>query len=309
MFQAGAWRRGGPRDNHDTRRAYRSSQYIYRRSAERRVRREHDALTFINEVGFCFLFSSEGSEMPTLYEAIIGDAAPWTTQHDYETGLAWRWKDDLPIGRKCFYGKLLRGKPVLVSLDMFPYFYAVSGNYGDLDQYLEAYQDGKISIGAKQIYEALLHHGAMPTSELRRKANLAGRENARAFERGLVELQVSMSITKTAISDANRWHYCYVYDLLPRWLPDQVQQRSWPSGAATPIPSSCASTCATSSSPHRPASCASSAGRPRPSSERWLRLRPTERSAAILSWKDWQGRGLAWRRARGCSRNAAENCA
>ncbi len=198
--------------------------HIYRRSADRRVRREHEALTFINEVGFCFLFSSEGSELPTLYEAILGQPSQWSTQHDYETGLAWRWKDDLPISRQCFYGKLLRDKPVLVSLDMFPYFYAISGNYGDLDQYLETYQDGKISIGAKQIYEALLQHGALPTSELRRKANLAGLENARAFERGLVELQVGMNITKTAISDAIRWHYCYVYDLLPRWLPDQVQK-------------------------------------------------------------------------------------
>ena len=197
---------------------------IYRRTADRRLHREADALAFVNEVGFCFLFSSEGSEMPTLYEAIVGDQTAWTTAHDHETGLAWRWKDSLPIARKCFYGKLLRGKPVLVSLEMFPYFYAISGNYGDLDQYLEDYADGKISLAAKQIYEALLFHGAMPTSELRRQANLPGKHNARDFERGLVELQMGMKITKTGISDANRWHYCYVYDLLPRWLPDQVQQ-------------------------------------------------------------------------------------
>jgi len=196
--------------------------HIYHRTPERRLRNEQDALAFINEVGFCFLFSSEGSEMPTLFEAIVGQPTDWTAAHDYETGLAWTWKDSLPIARKCFYGKLLRGKPVLVSLDLFPYFYAISENYGDLDQYLEEYQDGKISLAAKQIYEALLYHGAMPTSELRRKANLAGKDNARAFERGLVELQVGLKITKTAISEANRWHYCYVYDLLPRWLPEQV---------------------------------------------------------------------------------------
>jgi hypothetical protein len=197
--------------------------YIYHRRQDRRVRREADALGFINEVGVCFLFSAEGSEMPTLYEAIVGDQSAWTTAHDYETGLAWRWKDSLPIDRKCFYGKLLRGKPVLVSLAMFPYFYAVSGNYGDLDQYLEDYSDGKISLAAKQIYEALLFHGALPTSVLRRQANLPGKQNARDFERGLAELQMGMKITKTGISDANRWRYCYIYDLLPRWLPDLVE--------------------------------------------------------------------------------------
>ena len=197
--------------------------HIYRRTPERRLHRERDALDFVNEVGLCFIFSSESSEMPTLYEAILGSDEAWTGAHDYETGLCWRWKDELPVKHQCFYGKLLRGKPLLVSLELFPYFYALSGNYGDLDQYLEEYQDGKISLPAKQIYEALLNHGAMPTSALRRRANLAGRDNARAFERGLVELQMGLKITKTGISDANRWHYCYVYDLLPRWLPDQVQ--------------------------------------------------------------------------------------
>lgn len=209
---------------------------IYHRTTDRRLHRESDALAFVNEVGLCFLFSSEGSEMPTLYEAIVGEPAAWTTSHDRETGLAWRWKDSLPIARKCFYGKLLRGKPVLVSLAMFPYFYAISGNYGDLDQYLEDYADGKISLAAKQIYEALLFHGAMPTSTLRRQANLPGKHNAREFERGIAELQMTMKVTKTAISDANRWRYCYVYDLLPRWLPDLVQQAvAMPSRDAYPM--------------------------------------------------------------------------
>jgi hypothetical protein len=198
--------------------------YIYHRTPQRKLHSEKDALAFINEVGFCFLFTSQGTEMPTLYEAIVGNPDSWTTSHDFETGRTWTWKDNLPVAKKCFYGKLLRDKPVLVSLDLFPYFYAISENYGDLDQYLEEYQDGKLGLAAKQIHEALLYHGAMPTSELRRRANLAGHDNARAFERGLVELQMRLKITKTGISEANRWHYCYVYDLLPRWLPEQVEE-------------------------------------------------------------------------------------
>ncbi len=198
--------------------------HIYRRTPERRLHNEQEALSFINEVGLCFLFTSEDCELPTLYEAILGDEMRHAGWRDREIGLAWTWKDTLPARRACFYGKLLRDKPVLISLDLFPYFYAISGNYGDLDQYLDEYRDGKISLAAKQIYEALLYHGPMPTSSLRRRANLPGRENARAFERGLLELQVGLKIVKTGISDANRWHYCYVYDLLPRWLPAQVEQ-------------------------------------------------------------------------------------
>ena len=198
--------------------------HIYRRTPQRRLGNEHDALDFINEVGFCFLFTSEDCELPTLYEAILGDEMRNAGWRDREIGIAWQWKDTLPARRDCFYGKLLRAKPVLVSLDLFPHFYAISGNYGELDQYLDEYREGKLSLAAKLIYEALLYHGAMPTSTLRRRANLPGRENARAFERGLVELQMGLKIVKTGISDANRWHYCYVYDLLPRWLPEQMQR-------------------------------------------------------------------------------------
>lgn len=43
------------------------------------------------------------------------------------------------------------------------------------------------------------------------------------FDRALAELQMDFRIAKVAISDANRWSYCYVYDLLPRHLPDVVQ--------------------------------------------------------------------------------------
>lgn len=196
----------------------------YRQTAPRRIRSEDEALRFIDEVGFCFIFSAEGAELPTLYHAIRGDAAPQVNFHDHATGLAWDWKDSLPIRRACFYGKLLRNKPVLVSLEMFPHFYALSDNFGDLDDYVQEYEDGHMSYPAKQIYEALLREGAMPTSLLRRKANLAGRQNMRDFDKGLLELQTGLKITKTAISDANRWHYCYVFDLIPRWLPEQVRQ-------------------------------------------------------------------------------------
>jgi hypothetical protein len=197
----------------------------YRRTLARRVRTEEQALAFINEVGFCFLFRAPHVEAPTLWEAILGGEYHEIGHHDYETGLAWEWKDTLVVKKQIFYGKLLKQKPTLISLAMFPYFYALSENYGDPEDYLDDYQAGRLSYAAKRIYEVLLQEGALPTSALRRKAGLAGdgsSEAARLFDRGLAELQASLKIVKTGISDANRWKYCYVYDLLPRWLPEQV---------------------------------------------------------------------------------------
>jgi hypothetical protein len=147
------------------------------------------------------------------------------SHHDSrELGQAWRWKDSLPVAGKVLYGKFLRKRPVFISLELAPFLYALSPNYGDpAGDYLQDYQDGRLSVEAKQVYETLLEQGAMPTSRLRREAALSGKANANRFDRALTELQMDFRITKVAISDANSWGYCYVYDLLPRHFEAVVE--------------------------------------------------------------------------------------
>jgi hypothetical protein len=196
----------------------------YRQRPHLRVQTEGEALDFLNDVGFCLLFSAKEIELPSLWGALCGGDLPLPNHHDNrELGLAWQWKDKLPIEGKVLYGKFLRKKPVFVSLDLVPYLYALSPNYGDLvGDYLQDYLDGRLSVEAKQVYEVLLERGALPTSRLRQEAGLSGKANANRFDRALAELQMEFRITKVAISDANRWGYCYVYDLLPRHLPKEV---------------------------------------------------------------------------------------
>ncbi|MCC7354914.1 MAG: winged helix DNA-binding domain-containing protein, partial [Anaerolineae bacterium] len=88
--------------------------------------------------------------------------------------------------------------------------------------YLEEYREGRLSEEARRIYEALLERGALPTSRLRREAGLAGQQAAPRFDRALAELQMGFKIVKVGISDANRWKYCYVYDLFLRRFPEKV---------------------------------------------------------------------------------------
>ncbi|NIV31301.1 MAG: hypothetical protein GWN58_17940, partial [Anaerolineae bacterium] len=193
----------------------------YRRRPHLRVRTESEALDFFNDVGLSLLFSAKDMELPSLWGALCGEDLPLPNHHDSrELGLAWDWKDKLPIEGKVLYGKFLRKKPVFVSLDLVPYFYALSPNYGDLaEDYMQDYLDGRLTVEAKQVYEVLLEQGALPTSRLRLEAGLSGKANAGRFDRALAELQMDFRIAKVAISDANRWGYCYVYDLLPRHLP------------------------------------------------------------------------------------------
>jgi hypothetical protein len=190
----------------------------YRQRPELRIRTKAEALEFLNDAGLCLLFSAKDVELPSLWGALCGEDRPVPSHHDdLELGLAWSWKDELPIAGKVLYGKFLRKKPVFISLDVAPYFYALSPNYGNpVEDYLQDYQDGRLSVEAKQVYEVLLDQGALPTSRLRIEAGLSGKGNAGRFDRALAELQMDMRIAKVAISDANRWGYCYVYDLLHR---------------------------------------------------------------------------------------------
>jgi hypothetical protein len=195
----------------------------YRRRPDLRVRSEEEALSFLNDVGLATLFSSGDVELPNLWEAIVGGERPLPEHHDdHDLGLTWDWKDTLPGRKAILYGKFLRKRPVFIALDVFPHFYALSGNYGELDDYLEEYHGGRLSEEARRIYESLQEHGPLPTSVLRRVAKLAGKESAPRFDRAIAELQMGFKIVKVGISDANRWGYCYVYDLLIRQFPDQV---------------------------------------------------------------------------------------
>lgn len=197
----------------------------YRRRSVLHLRDSQQALQFIEDVGFCFLFAAKGIEMPTLWEAICGESRDLPEHHDDDAlGYAWDWKDELPTRGLVFYGKLLHEKPTLVALRLLPHFYALSQNYGDIEDYLLEYQEGRLSEEAKRVYEALLQHGALPTSHLRHWAGMDGKANAPRFDRAVRELQVGLKIVKTGISDANSWGYCYVYDVLLRRFPDLPTQ-------------------------------------------------------------------------------------
>ena len=195
---------------------------VYHRTSRLRLRTPDDAVRWLDQVGFAFLFPMPDFEMPSLWQAVCGTVRPIPTHHhDADLGRVWDWKDSLPTQRRVFYAKLLRGKPMLVALDRAPLFYALTENYGDPHDYLAEYEAGTLSIEAKKVYEALLEHGqAAATGILRRLSGLEGKAHVARFDRAIAQLQRSMKIVKVGISDSNRWGYSYVYDVLPHVYPD-----------------------------------------------------------------------------------------
>jgi hypothetical protein len=198
----------------------------YRRRPELALQTVDDAIAFLDDVGFCFLFPIKGVEMPSLWDAVCGRVKPVPNEHhDPHIQKTWGWKDTSLDKRWWYYGKLLRKKATLVSLELLPFFYVFSENYGDpASDYLQQYRDGRLSHEAKLIYEALLEHGPQHVIELRRLARLTGQSRTAAFQRALVELQADLKIVPIGVARAGAWRYAFIYEIVSRWYPDLPEQ-------------------------------------------------------------------------------------
>jgi hypothetical protein len=187
-----------------------------------RVHNERTALQFIEDVGFCLVFTNRTQQLPCLWVAVCGRRDPVFPQHshhDPELMLTWNLKDFLPARRRVYYGKLLLGKPSMVSLTYFPDFYALHGPAHD-EQYLYDYEDGRLSRAAKQIMDVLVADHPLTTKELKRRTHLDASRSRPIFDQAIAELQRQLYITM--IEARYEPTFTYVWDLLETWLPGPV---------------------------------------------------------------------------------------
>jgi hypothetical protein len=194
----------------------------FRRLPRLRVYNERTALQFVEDVGFCLVFTNRTQQLPCLWVAVCGrrdPVFPEHSHHDAELMLTWNLKDLLPAKRRVYYGKLILGKPSMVSLAHFPDFYALHGPAHD-EQYLYDYEDGLLSRAAKQIMEALVERHPQTTKELKRSTHLAASRSRPIFDQAIAELQRKLYITM--IEARYEPTFTYVWDLLESWLPEPV---------------------------------------------------------------------------------------
>lgn len=187
------------------------------------LKNEKDAIRFVEERGFVFFWPIKDAELPSLWNATVGDR-PLPNNHDDPGHITWRWKDDLLDKHVWYYAKLIRKKSTIVSLSMAPNFYALTSNYGDYENdYLLDYQKGLMSRESKQVYEVLLRDGPLHTIELRKAAHLSSNENKYRFDKALTDLQADMKILPIGIAQAGRWGYAMIYDIAARCHPKVVE--------------------------------------------------------------------------------------
>lgn len=189
----------------------------------KRLSSASQALTFVNKRGFIYFWPIKGIDLPSLWTAVAGDR-PVADKHDDPGHITWGWKDAALDKKIWYYAKILRRKATMISLDIAPYFYALSENYGSPEEdYLIAYHEGRLSQAAKEVYETLLDRGALNTLDLRREAKLANAKDSE-FNKALEQLQADFKILPVGIAEAGAWKYSHIYQIVPRNFPDLPEQ-------------------------------------------------------------------------------------
>jgi hypothetical protein len=187
------------------------------------VRSDRAALAFVEAVGFCSTFYRFPEGVACLWEAVAGRRDPrWPrrSHHDAGIGTTWALKDRLPARRRVYYGRLLRGKPLLVALDLFPAFYALVRGRQRARDYRKEYEAGRLGLTARRIMDALVRRHPQYTRELRANVFMLEPSKTHGFERAMAELQQGLWVVKT--EERYEPSFSYRWDLLEAWLPDAV---------------------------------------------------------------------------------------
>jgi len=192
----------------------------------KRLASPSQALAFVNQRGFVYFWPIKGIDLPSLWTAVAGDR-PVADAHDDPGHITWGWKDRSLDKKIWYYAKVLRKKATMIALDIAPYFYALSENYGDPEEdYLVAYEEGRLPQSAKLVYEAILKEGALNTIDLRRAAGLGNAKDSE-FNKALEILQADFKILPVGVAVAGAWKYSFIYEIVPRHfseLPEQARK-------------------------------------------------------------------------------------
>lgn len=189
----------------------------------KRVSSPAQAVTFVNKRGFVYFWPIKGIALPSLWTAVAGDR-PVADQHDDPGHITWGWKDDALDKKIWYYGKILRGKATMISLEIVPYFYALSENYGSPEEdYLIAYHEGRLTQASKQVYETLLDNGALNTLDLRKMSKLSNAKDSE-FNKALEQLQRDFKILPVGVAQAGAWKYSHIYQIVTRHFPALSEQ-------------------------------------------------------------------------------------
>jgi hypothetical protein len=160
----------------------------------RRVRTPADAVRFLDAVGFCVLFPLTRIPLPSMYYAVARRNIHLGPGWDKFCEMIWAWKDNLPLRRRAYYSKCLRGRGMFISRKLLPHFLASRASATSPCDYQRFYSDGRISHDALVIWKTLEEHGPLATLELRHACKMESKSGNARFKRAMLELQCHLVI-------------------------------------------------------------------------------------------------------------------
>lgn len=188
------------------------------------LRSPQQAVDYINERGFISFWPIKNILIPSLWTATAGDR-PVADEHDDPGHITWSWKDSLIDQHVWYYGRVLHHKNAFISYSSLPFFYALSPNYGSPEDDVEdEYQQGKLPLEARMVFNALMENGPMDSISLRKAAHLSSKNSESVFNHALDLLQMDFRILPVGIADAGSWHYAFRYDLTHRVYPKLIEE-------------------------------------------------------------------------------------
>lgn len=207
-----------PSSSLDRIRSYRTRTFRY--LPGHRITSRDEAVAYVNERGFIYFWPIRDITLPSLWVAVAGDR-PVADEHDDPGHITWGWKDALVGSREWYYAKVLRKKATMIAMDIAPYFYALTENYGaPEDDHISLYEQGRMTQEAKSVYEAILDNGPLDIIALRRAARLSNPESEARFNKALADLQAGFMLVPVAVTQAGAWHYAFAYDIVARHYPE-----------------------------------------------------------------------------------------
>ena len=203
----------------------------------KKVRSAAEAVHFVDAAGCCVLFPLKNIPLPSIYYAAAGRALPGGHTWDKYCQLIWRWKDELPHGRRAYYSKCLRGRGMFISVKLLPQFLASRASAFSPAEHERFYRAGRISHDALVIWKALEELGPLATLELRHACKMESKSGNVRFKRAMLELQCHLVIVHFGAEQETAAWPSSQFELTARAFPKQAAaaRKIAPAAARTAI--------------------------------------------------------------------------
>jgi len=183
-----------------------------------KIFRVDEAREFVDRLGLVSALSN--GQLPSLQRAIYTD----DLQNQFEVDQRlWDFVHVLIDRKWAFYGRVLGGHNILISMKLLPSFIRAY----PVPDYRNMCEQGMLSSMAGSLMDLLIKHGPLMTHEIREKLGIVSPAAKKKSTRVLVELQRKQLICCAGKIAYNRYRWrSALWSATEQWLPEETKARA-----------------------------------------------------------------------------------